>query len=176
MPRGRPPKPWSETSPTQMRRIGRQLSIYLSRGEYESLLAAAKAADLSLSQYVSSCVRQASPGVQRALVLRLSSVEEENRRLHAEVERLRRAAQPEVRIGQRGTTGDLYFSVPEFLIARAVEWGRGEIDSLDRELHRTRDPGRRASIPKEIGHHQAALDIFEAMAAAYTARRKTRAG
>lgn len=171
-------KPWEETPPSSIRLNGRAVTIYLYRAEYEAARLKAEESGISLSRWVQACVRESTPEMwavsadtQRVMSVRLATLDNECQRLRAEVIRLRREAQPEVRIGQRGTKGDIYFSVPEFVITRAIEWGRTYVQALDRELTRTKVAHVRSGLPKEIGLHQGTLDIYEGMAAAYTARK-----
>ena len=175
----RKPKPWSETSPSQRRQNGRQLTIYLRPEEYDTALRLATEAGLSLSQFVAASVRNASPQMHeasqmanRAVLVKIENLEREVARLRLENAKLIRSAQPEVRIGQRGTTGDIYFSLPEYVVVEVAEWGRAEVGCLEREMGRTVTTSRKAAIPKELGRVQAILDIFEAMVDQYRTRRK----
>ena len=43
-------------------------------------------------------------------------------------------------------------------------------------MRRTKEPKRRGALPKEIGVHQGALEVFEEMSAVYAARGKPSAG
>lgn len=173
-------KPWSETGAHSRCLHGRKLAIYLRPEEYDVALQGADAAGTSVSRYIAGALRNSTPEMRQAselanrtLLVRLANTEAEVERLRAELTRTKRAAQPEVRIGQRGTTGDLYFSVPEYVVAEAVTWGGTEVESLERELKRTRNRERRGELPKEIGRVQAIVEVFEAMLGQYRTRRRT---